>query len=83
MKDYLGNELKERDFVITIVNIDGGYGGQCFVKARIARITRTRIYLDDWLTNDEALWKSYTIPEKCIKWDALGIYDEGRSKTRY
>ena len=64
MKDYLGHELRAGDHVVTIVNISSG--GTYFVTAQIEYMTRSRVYLHNWETDDKALHKEYTLPEKCI-----------------
>lgn len=65
MKDYLGHELRKGDTVVTIVSLK--YGGTYFVTAKIDYMTRTRLYLTEYETQDRDLWKEYTVPEKCIR----------------
>ena len=63
-KDYLGHELRPGDHVVTMVVAMGG--GTYFVTAQIDYMTRSRIYLKNWETQDKSMHKEYTIPSKCI-----------------
>ena len=65
MKDFLGNELRVGDSIITYV-VTRTSGVELIV-AKIERITRHRVWLHEWRSKDRELQKLFTTPEKCVR----------------
>lgn len=65
MKDYLGHEIRVGDKVVTMVMTNGR--GMEFVIAKVDYMTRKRLYLCNWETNERCLKKEFTTPDKTIR----------------